>query len=320
MSESDGARLPILLAEDEATLRTVISEVLEEDGYSVTDVGSGEEALRRFNREPFPIVITDIVLGRMTGLELLAQIKDKSPETVVVIMTSHASIETATAALRSGAYDFLIKPFEDLDVLSTVVGRAAEKVKLLEDNRRLMEDLKKKASEMEALNKKLREMAERDGLTGLYNHRYFWKVLDLELERSRRHERSFSLVYIDVDNFKNYNDTLGHLAGDDLLKTLATIMTERCRASTIAARTGGEEFVLLVPETDKEGALSLAEDIRRIVEQHPFEGRESQPLGTVSISAGVSTYPADGEDPTSLIGAADKALYQAKNAGRNTVR
>jgi diguanylate cyclase (GGDEF)-like protein len=141
----------------------------------------------------------------------------------------------------------------------------------------------------------------------------------VELARARRHRRTFSLLFIDIDNFKQYNDSHGHLAGDDLLRNLAKLLQGRCRSTTVAARYGGEAFVLLVPETDSTGAQRFAEALRRLVAEHPFPGRESQPGGRVTLSLGVASYPEAGEDATALIDSADKALYQSKHRGRNTV-
>jgi diguanylate cyclase (GGDEF)-like protein len=139
------------------------------------------------------------------------------------------------------------------------------------------------------------------------------------VSRSARHGRIFSLVFVDIDHFKSYNDNYGHLAGDELLRHLARIFETHSRRSTITARYGGEEFVLLIPETDGEGAAALAEKLRRIVEDHPFRVSETQPVGRITLSMGVATYPADGEEATTLIDHADKALYHSKHQGRNTV-
>ena len=162
-------------------------------------------------------------------------------------------------------------------------------------------------------------MVNRDGLTGLFNHRYFRDSLERELARVQRHPRPFSILFIDVDHFKQYNDTHGHLAGDHALRELARILEKHNRVSSICARYGGEEFVVLVPEVDGKGARVLAERIRQDVEQYPFPGRETQPLGAVTISLGVSSYPEDATDGESLIARADEALYQAKQKGRNTI-
>ncbi len=309
----------VLVVDDEDTIRGVIEQVLTDDGYEVVEASSAEEALDKFRREPCDLVMTDIYMKKMTGLDLLKEIKILKADAIVVVMTSNASLETAMTALRSGAYDYLIKPFEDIDLISAVVHRAIDRIQLEEKNRALLEDLRRNAQELENLNARLTDMANRDGLTGLYNHRFFREMIEQELSRSRRHERSFSVLFIDIDHFKQYNDTHGHLAGDELLKTLARLLQERCRSSTIAARYGGEEFVLLAPETDAEGARQFAEILRSTVEQYPFAGRETQPLGAVTLSLGLATFPHDGQDTTSLIDHADKALYVSKHNGRNAV-
>jgi diguanylate cyclase (GGDEF)-like protein len=162
-------------------------------------------------------------------------------------------------------------------------------------------------------------MAVRDGLTALFNHRHFQEALAQELARSSRSGKPCSIVFMDVDNFKAYNDTHGHPDGDKLLRTLSEILTSQLRCSDLAARYGGEEFVLLLPETPKAAALRIAETLRAKVEREHFPGRERQPLGRVTISAGVACYPEDGRDTQTLLGCADQRLYQAKNGGRNQV-
>ncbi len=309
----------VLVVDDEEGLRNIISQVLSDDGHEVITASSGEAALEIFKDTPFPVVMTDIFMQEMTGIDLLHKIKALNPNTQVVIMTSNASLESATAALRSGAYDYLTKPFEDLDAISSVIRRAAEKVGLILKNETMLDHLEKNAQELEQLNKQLKHLATRDGLTGLYNRRYFLEALELEFSRSKRHGRTFSLLFIDLDHFKHYNDTFGHPAGDALLKGLAEVITESSRRTTIVARYGGEEFVLLCPETPKDGARIFAERLRKSVEEHPFHGGESQPSGRVTLSIGVSTYPEDGSDSKTLISRADQAMYQAKKNGRNRV-
>jgi two-component system, cell cycle response regulator len=314
------SRIPVLVVDDEPTLRSVLRQVLEDDGYFVTDAPCAEQALESFRQRPVPLVISDIVMGKMSGLELLREIKQIEPETLVIMMTSHASLEAATNALRSGAYDFLLKPFEDITLISAVAARASEKIRLTESNRELVESLRRKAEELEHANSMLRELAERDGLTGLHNHRYFREALDRELARSARHRRLFSLVMIDIDHFKRFNDTYGHLAGDEALKHLAGILQNLCRSSSVVARYGGEEFVMIVPENDSEGARVFADRVRDTVELTPFRNSGEALSLPLTISLGISTFPEDGIDARTLIQRADKALYYAKADGRNTVR
>jgi len=236
-----------------------------------------------------------------------------------VIMTSHASLDSALTALRAGAYDYLIKPFESLDLISAVAGRAAEKARLVAQNRELLEKLQRANEELQEANSALKELAVKDGLTSLYNHRHFQEALAQELSRSNRYGKQCSVVFMDVDNFKNYNDSHGHPEGDRLLKSLSQILVSHLRCTDLAARYGGEEFVLLLPETAKEGALRIAEGVRLRVEEEPFPGRERQPLGRVTVSLGVASYPEDGADAAALLACADQLLYRAKHEGRNRV-
>ena len=309
----------LLVVDDEETLRSVVSQVLSADGFLVAEAASGEEALEVFRAESHSVVITDIRMGGMSGIELLTAIKQHNPDTEVVIMTSHASLDSALIALRAGAYDYLVKPFESLDLISAVAGRAAEKARLVAQNRELLEKLKRANEGLQEANAVLQEMAVKDGLTSLYNHRFFQEALVQECARSKRYAKQCSVIFMDVDNFKMYNDTHGHPEGDKLLKTLAEIMVKHVRSTDLAARYGGEEFVLLIPETSKDTAIRIAEGLRAKIADHPFQGGETQPLGRVTISIGVASYPEDGCDSPSVISSADQLLYKAKHGGKNMV-
>ncbi len=158
-----------------------------------------------------------------------------------------------------------------------------------------------------------------DGMTGLHNYRFFTLRLREELARSRRNETNLSLLILDVDYFKNYNDTLGHPAGDEVLRQISAILRHTVRDNDIVARYGGEEFAVILPATDRGGALALAERIRASVENHHFPQQEIQPHGTLTISIGIATYPGDAVVFEDLINTADRAMYFAKKKGRNQV-
>ena len=312
--------LRILVVDDEETIRGVLSRVLGQEGYEVTVAESGEEALKSFRKDPYPLVLTDIRMGGMSGMELLEEIRGIHSETQVIIMTSYASLETAIQALRSGAYDYLIKPFEDLDLVTATVSRANEKIRLSREIRSLIDALKEKNEELESKNMLLAEQASYDGLTQLHNHRHFQETLAMEVSRSLRHGRIFSLIFFDVDLFKIYNDTHGHLKGDIVLRTIGEILKTLLRKADLAARYGGDEFVLLLPETDKEAGRLVAERVRETIASHPFYGRDAMPGGKVTVSVGVSSFPTDGTDSATLVQSADKALYESKHAGKNIVK
>lgn len=309
----------ILVVDDEESLRGVISQILTEEGYQVTEAESGEQAIEFFREDPFPLVISDIRMNGMSGTQLLEQIKDQYSDTQVIMITSHASLDTAVLAMRLGAYDYLVKPFDDIQAVLNVVNRAVDKIRLITENQVLVDTLRRHNEDLERVNLKISELAIRDGLTGLHNHRYFQEALATEVDRSRRHERTFSLVFMDVDFFKRYNDAHGHVQGDKLLCALAKKVRDRLRATDIIARYGGEEFVLILPEVSKEGARVFADVIRSYIADYPFEGRETQPHGKITVSMGVATFPEDGDDGPTLVSHADQAMYQAKRKGRNIV-
>jgi diguanylate cyclase (GGDEF)-like protein len=164
----------------------------------------------------------------------------------------------------------------------------------------------------------LQELSTRDGLTGLTNHREFYRQLDDEVERFRRYGHPLSLLMLDIDHFKTVNDTYGHLAGDEALRTLADLARREVRPMDLVARYGGEEFAVVLPETAAAGALAVAERLRRRVASHPIPLPTGHTL-SLTISIGVATLPDDAENVRQLIGAADRALYAAKSGGRNQV-
>ncbi len=313
------AGVDVLIADDEESLRDILTEVLIDDGHRVVTAEDGDKAIEIFQRQSFPLVITDIRMPGRNGIQLLEDIKAINSEAEVIIMTSHASFETALKAMANGAYDYLIKPFESLNMISTVVNRAVDNIRLKEERRKLEERLKINNEQLQKANQELKELSSRDGLTNLFNHRHIMELLEAEVRRSKRYSRVFSLIFLDVDHFKKYNDTHGHSAGDDLLCALGKILAARLRASDMAGRYGGEEFVLILPETNKTGAVHVAADICRQVARCPFPGRESQPGGAVTVSVGVASYPEDGADAAAVIHRADEAMYSAKHGGRNRV-
>jgi diguanylate cyclase (GGDEF)-like protein len=164
---------------------------------------------------------------------------------------------------------------------------------------------------------RLEQISQTDGLTGLYNRRHFQTLLRNEVSRAQRFGRRVSLALLDVDHFKNYNDTLGHLAGDELLRILSRVLQESVRCTDFVARYGGEEFCVILPEVDREGARSFCERLRNRIAEHPFPQRACQPGGRVTVSIGCSTYPDDACSPEELLANADKAVYEAKGLGRN---
>ncbi len=165
----------------------------------------------------------------------------------------------------------------------------------------------------------IQHLADSDALTGLYNKRFFFAKLEEEIERAREKGRPLSLFMFDIDHFKKYNDRSGHPAGDEALRITGQIVTERKRESDIACRYGGEEFIVILPGTPKDGGFTFGESLRRAIEAYPYPHGEGQPLGKMTMSGGVATYPEDGFTGSALIEVADANLYRSKELGRNTV-
>ena len=287
----DKEKVRLLVADDEEAIRGTLSALLGEEGYEVTAVSSAEEAIARLGDDSFPLVLTDIRMGGMTGIELLQEVKRLHPATEVIIMTSYASLETAVLALRSGAYDYLLKPFEDLELVTTAVARAVEKGSLVRERDALVEALARKNRELSEINAFLAERANRDGLTGLYNHRYFQEALARETALCVRHGRDLSLIFGDVDNFKKFNDTHGHQAGDAVLRGIAEILQKCIRRSDILARYGGEEFVVLLPDTNEGGYTDTGREDPRRHREPPLPRRRDPARGKADDQPGHFLLP-----------------------------
>ena len=307
----------ILVADDELAIRELVGEILTGEGHDVTLAKDGEDALEKFNMAWHEIVFSDIRMPKMTGIELLAEVKKISANTQFIIMTSHASLDNSIGALKKGAFDYILKPFEDLDVVSDAASRAVANLSGIRRQQYLLNTLNRQNEELGSLNKKFREMAIRDGLTGLFNHRYAKERLEAEFDRSMRFERKLSVLFMDLDNFKFYNDTHGHQAGDEVLQLLSALMTDAVRESDTLARWGGEEFIVIAPETGEQDACELAERVRKAVESHAFPNAEKQPLGIVSLSVGIASRSDATKSYEQLVGFADDAVYAAKDGGRN---
>ncbi len=307
----------ILVADDEVSIRELVGEILEGEGYNITLAEDGQDALEKFTLSWHEIVFSDIRMPKMNGIELLTAIKAINENTQFVIMTSHASIENSVDALKKGAFDYIIKPFEDLDIITDAAARAIANLSGIRRQQYLLSTLTRQNQELDHLNKEFREMAIRDGLTGLFNHRYAKERLESEFDRAARFDRDLSVLFMDLDQFKFYNDTHGHQAGDDILQSLAALMMKTVRESDTLARWGGEEFVVIAPETSAKDACMLAERIRLAVQAHVFPNAEKQPLGLVSLSIGIAARSAATESAEKLLRFADDATYAAKDGGRN---
>ncbi len=307
----------ILVVDDELAIRSLVGELLTDEGHVVTLAEDGEDALEKFKKEWHEIVFSDIRMPKMTGIELLGEIKKMTELTQFIIMTSHASVDNSIAALKKGAFDYILKPFDDLEVVVDAAKRAIANLSAIREQQYLLNTLSRQNQELGTLNKKFRELAIRDGLTGLFNHRHGEDRLADEVDRARKFNRNLSLLFIDLDNFKFFNDKHGHLAGDEVLHSLGKLMSGATRDSDTLARWGGEEFIIIAPETNEQQACQLAETIRKLVAAYAFPHADQQPLGHVSLSIGVATMSDGIANAEQLLKLADKAVYRAKESGRD---
>jgi len=307
----------ILVVDDELAIRSLVGELLIDEGHVVTLAEDGEDALEKFKKEWHEIVFSDIRMPKMTGIELLGEIRKMTELTQFIIMTSHASVDNSIAALKKGAFDYILKPFDDLEVVVDAAKRAIANLSAIREQQYLLNTLSRQNQELGTLNKKFRELAIRDGLTGLFNHRHGEDRLADEVDRARKFNRNLSLLFIDLDNFKFFNDKHGHLAGDEVLHSLGKLMSGATRDSDTLARWGGEEFIIIAPETNEQQACQLAETIRKLVAAYAFPHADQQPLGHVSLSIGVATMSDGIANAEQLLKLADKAVYRAKESGRD---
>ncbi len=320
MQDSQLVQDRVLIVDDDASILGVVSEVLEDDGYHVETAGSGEEALKILGEsEPFALVMSDIRLPGINGVEVLERVKSLNPRTNVIMITSHASLDTSIDAIKHGAYDYLLKPFEDLSLISRAAKRAVEQFNLDIERSQLIRSLKLSNQELERVNEVLHGLAIRDGLTDLFNHRHINELLDKEIMEATIDGSDLSLIFVDVDKFKEFNDEHGHHNGDIILREISSLMRENVRKKDIVARWGGEEFVIVCPKSDKKTAAYLAESLRRVIAEHNFMKAELGQSVQITISAGVAALFGQ-KTKAALVEAADAALYEAKNKGRNQVR
>jgi len=303
----------ILVVDDVPVNIQLLVTYLAAEGYDVVSAKDGHDAMKAVKEHQPDLILLDVMMPKMNGFKVCEVIKsdDATKFIPVILVTALNELEDKVKGMNSGADDFLAKPFNKLELLVRV--RSLLRIKHLHD------ELQEKVIELQRTKEELRQLAITDGLTGLYNYRYFKEQLLQELKRAQRHSLNISVVMIDIDHFKQYNDKNGHPAGDVVLKDIARLLRDNIRNIDLAARYGGEEFSLILIETDKPSAKIVSEKIRKLVEDYGFAYESSQPDGKLTISTGVATFPGDGEDFDTLVSKADQRLYLAKEAGRNLI-
>lgn len=297
----------VLIADDSRSYRMILRQILENQGFDVTEVGDGEAALRHLSQETPPeLAILDWVMPGMTGPQVCRHVRNRGgevPYTYLFLLTGRGRIEDLAEGLDSGADDYLSKPFvrQELEARIMVGQRNARLHAALAEARR-----------------ELWEQSTKDALTGVRNRGGIQEYLESLASPKTDQQKPLSLIMIDIDFFKRVNDDYGHPAGDAVLQIVARRLSGALRESDEVGRFGGEEFLAVLPETDHEQAMAIAERIRRVIAREPVQSGEV--LIDVTASLGVATAETvKNVSISKLISAADASLYRAKESGRNRV-
>jgi len=300
MNEQDN-RKKILVVDDSAENIDMLVSLLKED-YRVAAAKNGHKALQMASNNPPDLVLLDIKMPEMDGYEVCRHLKstESTKKIPVIFVTALSEAMDEVKAFNTGAADYITKPFQPIVVKTRI------KTQL---------ELKEKTDMLES-------MVALDGLTNIYNRRKFDEILDREWKRASRDSSLLSVIMMDIDNFKQFNDNYGHTNGDECLKQVAGAIKKMLhRPSDFLARYGGEEFVALLPGTDLQGAMHVAENFRQAVIDLNIVHEYSEIASYVTISSGVAAVgpQKNDQDPTILVQKADEMLYKSKQEGRNRI-
>ena len=308
----------LLVEESDRDYDSIHAIFKEEENIDFRRARSMTEAFNILEHDKIDLILMKYILPDGNALQFMEKMNDKILEIPVVVISRFGDEMTATRVIQAGAVDYLPNEFMTRESLSRSVGNALEMGRL--------------NKELKVVRERLTEMATMDDLTGLYNRRYAMEALEGEMKRAKRYPAPLALCMIDLDHFKNVNDRYGHAAGDAVLTDVGKLLNDSARQTDIACRYGGEEFVLILPNTDAEGAMVFCERLREEVARHVFKWDARSPKSEVrslksdeasiqiTISIGVAQYDnALDKVPTHLVERADKALYRAKEGGRNRV-
>ena len=295
-ADTEGPIGRVLIADDDPAFRGLLVRRASRMGLVVIEAEDGERAVEELRRQRFDAIVVDLYMPGRTGLEVFREARTIDPSLQAIILTASATVESAVEALRAGVFDYLVKPLGSMAEFEMALTRALEHHYLLQENARLFAEVQR--------------LAVTDPLTGLFNRHKLGESLDAELERARRYKRPLSLIMIDLDGLKEINDTFGHPVGDTVLQNVASAIGGLVRKVDLATRYGGDEFLILLPEADRQEAGQVAARISEKIAAIALDGR------TVSASVGVAQWRAGHAAPEDFLQAVDEALYRAKRRRR----
>ena len=296
-------KINILIVDDDLRMLETLKDILSNEGYKVTVAENINSAKENISKKFYHLALVDIKLIDGSGLDLLKGIRELDCPTMVIIFTAYASLQTAVLAMQEGAFSYLQKPL-NIEELKITIKKALRTLELCLENKNLVSRLK--------------QLSLKDSLTGLYNYRYLIERISSEFKRAKRYILPLSLLMLDIDYFKSINDVYGHQYGDAILKEFANYLKRCARTNDIVVRYGGEEFVILMPDTPKEGTVNFGERLLEKCKKHIFDRKDKRIKLKVSI--GVANFPEDAvNNPEELLDAADKACREAKERGGNSI-
>jgi diguanylate cyclase (GGDEF)-like protein len=294
----------ILILDDDRTVRQLLGHMITECGYEPLVASTWAEALRMYRESSPHLILLDVMMPGMDGYKVAKMFRDQGGAFVpIILLTALEDLESKRRGMAAGADDFLTKPVSQLELqirLSSML-----RIKVLTD-------------QLARANAQLAELAVTDPLTGLHNRRHLFVEMEREFARSQRYKRPLACYMIDIDHFKQVNDTYGHQIGDRVLVLMAEVIKGSVRNTDIAGRFGGEEFMILAPETPTSAGMVLAERVRQRVTARTAAAGPEVPRVTVSVGLATTEHP-QASDPNELVRLADEALYRAKDGGRDRV-
>ncbi|HEB50023.1 MAG TPA: PleD family two-component system response regulator [Desulfobulbus sp.] len=323
LHEIQDYRITVLLVDDQQMIAEAVRRALASEELDFHYCQNPTKAVEMATSLEPTIILQDLVMPELDGLTMVKFFRANpvTAQVPIIVLSTKEEPEIKSKAFELGANDYLVKLPDRIELIARI--RYHSRAYISQKQRdEAFEALRRSQRKLAEANKVLERLSSLDGLTGVPNRRRFDQLLRKEWQRAIRHGSSISIIMLDIDFFKLFNDTYGHQGGDDCLRQVAGILEQSVRRETdMVARYGGEEFAAILPETGVKGALAVAEEMRANVEARQIPHENSKITDHVTISVGVATtVPEQGSRPDDLIAAADQALYQAKNNGRNRVQ